>query len=88
MPVIGCLEIFQNGRSPQPITGIIYSPKHHHHHDSTNHSHNLFSHITLLANEMILSQHLKMVPRRLYSARLEREGKCPNEIKLSFSARS
>ena len=26
MPVIGCLEIFQNGRSPQPITGIIYSP--------------------------------------------------------------
>ena len=70
MPVIGCLEIFQNGRSPQPITGIIYSPKHHHHHDSTNHSHNLFSRITILANEMILSQHLKMVPRRLYSARL------------------
>ena len=26
MPVIGCLEIFQNGRSPQPITDIIYSP--------------------------------------------------------------
>ena len=26
MPVIGCLEIFQNSRSPQPITGIIYSP--------------------------------------------------------------
>ena len=52
----------------QPITGIIYSPEHHHHHDSTNHSHNLFSHITLLANEMILSQHLKMVPRWLYSA--------------------
>ena len=26
MPVIGCLEIFQNGRPPQPITGIIYSP--------------------------------------------------------------
>ena len=26
MPVIGCLEIFQNGLSPQPITGIIYSP--------------------------------------------------------------
>ena len=26
MPVIGCLEIFQNGQSPQPITGIIYSP--------------------------------------------------------------
>ena len=26
MPVIGCLEIFQNGRSPQPITGIVYSP--------------------------------------------------------------
>ena len=24
--MIGCLEIFQNGRSPQPITGIIYSP--------------------------------------------------------------
>ena len=29
MPVIGCLEIFQNGRSPQPITGIIYSPGPH-----------------------------------------------------------
>ena len=29
MPVIGCLEIFQNGRSPQPITGIIYSPGRH-----------------------------------------------------------
>ena len=29
MPVIGCLEIFQNGRSPQPITGIIYSPECH-----------------------------------------------------------
>ena len=29
MPVIGCLEIFQNGRSPQPITGIIYSPRCH-----------------------------------------------------------
>ena len=26
MPVIGCLEFFQNGRSPQPIKGIIYSP--------------------------------------------------------------
>ena len=29
MPVIGCLEIFQNGRSPKPITGIIYSPGPH-----------------------------------------------------------
>ena len=29
MHVIGCLEIFQNGRSPQPITGIIYSPGRH-----------------------------------------------------------
>ena len=29
MPVIGCLDIFQNGRSHQPITGIIYSPGPH-----------------------------------------------------------